>query len=252
MSEINSTPSSDNIKQADNTNNNTAPDMNKQTDIANEITHGYFIPVVMMIVLGVVIVATFYSKEFNSLLASAASPDPDDSHTKVKQQLLARTVTSDNSEETAKSSVIIEAAASGSTLTTTDTPSSEPVPANTSSAEFRIAAAQDDPVSYTDTQNRVASPHAVPMPYDMPEHYQQFRNELMEHRRRAHEQAVQARREHMKKMHEYRTAVRERIKQDRLDRFVRVQEIGQESQGRIDVQMGRREQAVKRSMNRPI
>ena len=245
MSEIYSTASSGKIKQAD-SNNIMAPDLNMQTDNASEHTHGYFVPVVMMIVLGIIVVATFYSTEFNSLIAGVASPDRDNDRTKAEQRLIARMATEGESEDAAESSAITETAvansassedvtkisgtaAPDSTLTTPDTSLFEPASADASSAEFRTAAAQDKPVSYTGKQLRGASPYAPPMPYDMPENYRQYYNEIMELRRRTHAQAMQARRAHMKKMHEYRTVVRKRIKQDRLDRYLRVHEIAQES-----------------------
>ncbi len=74
----------------------------------------------------------------------------------------------------------------------------------------------------------------------------------MEERRRAYEEATQARREHMIKMHEYRAAVQKRIEQDRQDMYKRRHETRQQKQRKQDELMDRIEQIEKRSMNRPI
>jgi hypothetical protein len=74
----------------------------------------------------------------------------------------------------------------------------------------------------------------------------------MEQRHRAYEEATQARREHMIKMHEYRAAVLKRIEQDRQDMYKRRHETMQQKQRKRDAQMDRIEQIEKHSMNRPI
>ena len=73
----------------------------------------------------------------------------------------------------------------------------------------------------------------------------------MEQRRRSYQEAAQARREYLIKMHEYRAAVQKRIHQDRRDMYDRRQQIEHESQKRLDTHMNWVEQAGKRSMNRP-
>ncbi len=75
MSASASTQSSDNHQNANSNTINTTPDPNKQSENPDENTHGYFIPLVMGIVLGVIIVATFYSEEFNNLVTGVASTD---------------------------------------------------------------------------------------------------------------------------------------------------------------------------------
>jgi len=272
MSEGDSIPSSDNnTGTGNNTINpaNTAPSLTKESDSPDINTHGYFIPLVVMIVLGVSIVAAFYSKEFNTLIAGVAPSDREHGHVNVKQKLLATTGTSDESEDRTKSGVITgaaivanasdektanitEAAVDDSTLTTTDTTSSETVATNASSAEFRIVAAQDKPASHTDKQNRGTYPHEPPMGYWMPREHQQAYNNMMEQRRRSYEEAMQARREHMIKMHEYRTAVLMRIEQDRQHMYKRMQDIEHENRRRQDELMNSLEREEKSSMNRPI
>lgn len=265
MSEINSSESSGYIKQADSNNINTAPDLNKQSDNANVNTHGYFIPVVMMIVLGIIIVATFYSQEFNNLIAGSVSPGQADaliSGTVDKSIVI--TATSDEPADTGKPIAITDTttetiqpdqvAATAIETTVTD---SSLNPAETSStavtAEQALSTDNSRRTSlqyppYTGRHNRKAYHNAPSMAYGMPEHYQNTDNERMEQRRRAHRKAMQARREQMIKVYEYRTAVRERIKQNRLGRYQRMQEIEQDNRGRLD----RIEQEEKRSMNRPV
>ena len=79
---------------------NTAPGTHKTSDNSKETTHSYFIPVVMLIVLCVIIVSTFYSEEFNNLIAGAAPPDQaDELASEVTQHSVANTGTLDKPED---------------------------------------------------------------------------------------------------------------------------------------------------------
>lgn len=120
------------------------------------------------------------------------------------------------------------------------------------SGKPKIVASLEKQAPFSTRQNNYAYPYAPPMPYDRPEQFQQDYNEMMAERRRAYEQTMQARREHMIKMHQYRAAVQKRIAQDRQDIYKRMKEIEWENQRRRDELMDRLEQENKRSMNRPI
>jgi len=227
MSEGDSIPSSDNnTGTGNNTINpaNTAPSLTKESDSPDINTHGYFIPLVVMIVLGVSIVAAFYSKEFNTLIAGVAPPDRDHGHANVKQKFLATTETSDKSEYKEESGVItetaviadssnkdaagrIESAVSATTSTIAGPPSAETVAVDNFSSQPYQDASLENQSPFSARQEDYAYPHAPPVPYAMPERFRLDYNEMMEQRRRAHEQSMQARREHMIKMHEYRAAV---------------------------------------------
>lgn len=264
-----SSQSSDNHQNANSNTINTTPDPKKQSENPDENTHGYFIPLVIGIVLGVIIVATFYSEEFNNLVIRVASTDQAyELNSEANGKLLSSSASIDTSADTDDSSVIDEAAiatkassevttrvaepaGAGSTSTTPVTPPAETGAGNSVNPQRYIVASQEYQASFTARQDNYA-PYAPPMPYGMPEQHQQDYNNTMEERRRAYEEATHARREHMIKMHEYRAAVQKRIEQDRQDMYKRRQETEQQKQRKRDEQMDRIEQIEKRSMNRPI
>ena len=269
MSASASTQSSDNHLNTDSNLINTTPDPNKQSENPDENTHGYFIPLVTGIVLGVIIVATFYSEEFNNLVTGVASTDQaNELSSDANGKLLASSASIDTSADTDDSSVITEAAVvanasnevttrvtepvvSGSTSTTPGTSSAETVAGNYVNPQPYKVASQEYQAPFMARQDNSA-PYAPPMPYGMPERRQQDYNDTMEELRRAYDEATQARREHMIKMHEYRAAVQKRIKQDRQDMYKRRHETRQQEQRKRDELMDRIEQIEKSSMNRPI
>ena len=269
MSASASSQSSDNHQNANNNTINTTPDPNKQSENPDENTHGYFIPLVMGIVLGVIIVATFYSEEFNNLISDVASTDQAyELNSEANGKLLASSASIDTSADTADSSVISEVAVvanasnevttwvaepagAGSISTTPATSSAITVAGNNVNPQPYIVASQEYQVPVTSRQDNSA-PYAPPMPYGIPERRQQGYNDTMEERHRAYEEAAQARREHMIKMHEYRAAVQKRIEQDRQDMYKRRHETEQQKQRKRDELMDRIEQIEKHSMNRPI
>ena len=248
----------------------TAPGTHKTSDHSSETTHCYFIPVVMLIVLCVIIVSTFYSKEFNDLIAGATPPDQtDELASEATQHPPAGTQTIDHAEDNAKSNTntvaaavteashqvvtgAVESAVADSTLTTANTPTSETTDEPFMTDELKSLASMQDEASYSDRNNRVHYPYAPPVSYAMPQQYQRSYNEMMEQRRGLYEEAMQERREHRIKMREYRAEVNKRIEQDRLDLHKRMQEIEQEHQRRLDQQMNWIELDDKRSINRPI
>ena len=248
----------------------TAPGTNITSGHSSETTHGYFIPVVMLIVLGVIIVSTFYSKEFNDLIAGATPPDQtDELALEVTQHSLAGTQAIDQAENKAKSNTntvaaavteashqvatsAVEAAVADSTLTTADTPTSETTDEPVLTDELNSLVSMQDKASYSERNNRAYYPYAPPISYAMPQQRQRSYNEMMEQRRSLYEEAMQERREHRTKMREYRAEVNKRIEQDRMDMHKRMQEIEQEHQRRLDQQMNWIELEEKRLMNRPI
>jgi hypothetical protein len=265
MSASVSIQSSDNHLNANSNTINKTPDLNKQSKDPDENIHGYFIPLVMGIVLGIIIVATFYSEEFNKLVTGVASTDQ---AYELSSEASSRLLASSSSTDTADSAVIAEAtvaakasnevttsaaepAGAGSTSTTPDTSSAETVSGNYANPQLYIATSQEYRAPVTARQNNYA-PYAPPMPYGMPEQLQQDYNNTLEERRRAYEEATQARREHMIKMHEYRAAVEKRIEQDRQDMYKRRLETRQQKQRERDELMDRIEQIEKSSVNRPI
>lgn len=238
---------------------NTAPGSHKTSDTSNETAHSYFIPVVMLIVLCVTIVSTFYSKEFHNLIAGAASPDQaDELASEVTRHPQAKTPVADEAEEdSAKSNTATETApvteASQEAATdTVETAAPEITAEQIQAGELNSLVSIKDEASYSDRKNRAPYPYAPPMNYSMPQQHQSSYNEMMEQRRSLYEEAMQERREHRMKMREYRAEVNRRIEQDRLDMHKRMQEIGQEHQKRLDQQMNWIELEDRRSMNRPI
>ena len=268
MSVSASIQSPDNHQNANSTTIKTTPDPNKQSENPDENTHGYFVPLVMGIVLGVIIVATFYSEEFNNLVPGVASTDQaDELNSEANGKPQANSASIDASFDTTDSSVIAvtavaakassevtaratEPAGAGST-TTPGTSSAETVAGNYVNPQLYIVASSEYQAPFTARQDRYA-PYAPPIPYGMPERRQQGYNNTHEERRRAYKEATQARREHMIKMHEYRAVVQKRIEQDRQDMYKRRLETRQKKQRERDELMDRIEQIEKSSMNRPI
>ena len=212
----------------------TAPGTYKTSDDSSETTHGYFIPVVMLIVLCVIIVSTFYSKEFNDLIAGATPPvQTDELASEATQHPPAGTQTIDHAEDNAKSNTntvaaavteashqvvtgTVESAVADSTLTTSDTPTSETTDEPVMTDELKRLVTMQDEASYSDRNNRAHYPYAPPVSYAIPQQRRSY-NEMMEQRRGLYEEAMQERREHRIKMREYRAEVNKRIEQDRLD-----------------------------------
>jgi len=273
MSESDSTQSSDKNANTGNSSINsaqTAPCLKKESDNPGQNTHAYFIPLVMVTVISIIIVATFYSNEFNNLIAGVESPDHGDELTSpVQEKLLIRKSAIDKFADTAATNAntasaavdnaadeaattVVETAASASSFIPAKIPSSETSAVTALSPGTATLASLDKQVPSSDSQYRNASPYVPPITYGSPAEHQNAYNEMMQQRRRSYEGAVQARREHLIKMHEYRTAVQKRIHQDRQDMYKRKQLIEQENQKRLDTHMNRMEQAVKRSMIRPI
>jgi hypothetical protein len=246
---------------------NTAPVTQKASDNSNETAHAYFIPVVMLTVLCVIIVSTFYSKEFNTLIAGATSPDQaDEPASEATQHSLAKMQAIDEAEHKAKSktnsetasateasqeatTAVVETAVADSALTTADTPSADTTAERILPDELKSLVSMKDEASYSDRKYRNPTYYAPPMSYRIP---QRTNNEMMEQRRSLYEEAMQERREHRIKMREYRAEVDKRIAQDRQDMQQRMQKIRQEHQKRLDRQMNWIELENKRSMNRPI
>ena len=265
MSVSASTQSSDNHQDANSNTINTTPDTNMQSDNPDENTHGYFIPLVLGIVFGVIIVATFYSEEFNNLFTGVASTDQaDELNPDANGKLQASSASIDAFADTADSGVTAEVAVAakassevtarttepagaGSTSTKPATSSAETGAGNYVNPQLYIAASQEYQAPFTTRQDNYPS-YAPPMPYGIPEQLQQDYNNSMEERRRAYEEAAQARREHMIKIHDYRAAVQKRIEQDRQDMY----KSRQQMQRKRDEHMDGIEQIEKSSMNRPI
>jgi hypothetical protein len=266
MTESDSTPSTSRNSSADNNPLDTAPYMKNKPDNSDESTHGYFIPVVMALVFGVIIISTFYSREFNNLLAGIVSSDPGEQLTSnVKEKFYAKsnaiqqsanvaaTTTSAETGGPAESNTNVSASAS-STITSTispgDTRSEPSAEKDEAISHNSLASIQSQPAYPARSHN-----HAAPLPYApppanyaLPGEWNAY-NELMLQRRRAYEQAQ---REHLKRLDEYRAAVMNRIEQDRVDMLRHMQELAQESQRRRDEFIHRMDQFDNTSMDRPI
>ena len=266
MSESDSIPATNSNSSADNKSVNPAPYMKKKPDDSNESTHGYFIPVVLVLVLGVIIIATFYSKEFNSLVASMIPADEGAQLTaSVKEKFYAKsnmvqdsenttTITgTEKSSETSAYTVNVSDSAQSATTSSgsAGTAATEQVTEDDSpAAPDRLAAIQNQP-TYPVYMNRYPNPLPYAPPsaaYAMPGEWNAY-NELMEQRRQAYEEVQ---REHQKRMLEYRAAVMKRIEQDRQEMLRHMQELAQQSQRRRDEYMNRLEQFEKTSMDHPI
>ena len=266
MSESDPIPSSSSKPSMDNSPVNTAPYMKKKAYNNSESTHDYFIPVVIVLVLSVIIIATFYSKEFNDLMAGIVSSEQgaqlasnEQKQFNAKSNVIRETENAGATSVTAENKAPAENTAnvSGSTRSTTNST----MPSVTASSE--LAAEKEAPTAHNSLaalQNQAGYPaivnnYAVPMPhapppatYALPGEWSAY-NELMMQRRRQYEEAQ---REHLKRINEYQAAVMKRIEQDRADLFRHMQELAQESQRRRDAFIHRMNQFEKTSMDRPI
>jgi hypothetical protein len=266
MSDSDSIPSTSSKSGTDNSPVNTAPYMKKKPDNHSENTYDYFIPVVIVLVLSVIIIATFYSKEFNNLMAVIVSSDEGEQLSSNGQ---------DQFNDKSKVIQVTEDAAARSTTAATGKPAENTASVSDSNhsnpnsirpsgtAGSGLAAGKEAPKLYNSlasVQNQPTWPphmnnYAAPFPhappptsYAMPGEWNAY-NELMMQRRRHYEEAQ---REYLKRIHEYQAAVMKRIKQDREDMLRYMQELAQESQRRRDAFIHRMNQYEKTSMDRPI
>jgi hypothetical protein len=251
MSDSDSTPSTSSNSASANTSVNPAPYLKKKADNSHASTHNYFIPVVMVVVLAVIIIATFYSKEFNNLVASiipsdqAAKLAPDATEKTVAQS---KTIAeSDDAEATGVTDAKIAA-----TITTVSNSSASAQTAENALPVTRnpLASTQNQP-EYPARRNAYAvpSPYAPPPPpYAMPGEWNAY-NAMMQQRRQAYEEA---RRQQLQRMHEYQAAMMKRIEQDREDMIRHMQQLAEQSQKRRDEFISRMEQIEKASMDQPI
>ncbi|MGD8582655.1 MAG: hypothetical protein PVF06_08450, partial [Gammaproteobacteria bacterium] len=242
---------------------NTAPYMKKKPDNSSENTHDYFIPAVIVLVLGVIIIATFYSKEFNNLMAGIVSSDEAEQLTSNGQeQFNTKSNAIQKTKNTGATSMTAEPAentANVSTSTRSTTSSSRP----TGTAGSALAAEKEAPTppdTLASIQSQPAYPaymnnYAAPLPYapppatyTLPGEWNAY-NELMMQRRRQYEQAQH---EHLQRIHEYQAALMKRIEQDREDMLRHMQELAQESQRRRDAFIHRLNHFEKTSIDRPI
>jgi hypothetical protein len=222
-----------------------------------------------VIVLGIIIVATFYSQEFNNLIAGVVSTDQvNEPRSEANGKLLASSATLDESEYTARSRIKTEAAVVANTVSEEATKVVEPARSGSNSSTLETTPAEtvadnvypppntvtsmEYQAPYTGRQYNYASPYTAPMPYGMPEQYRQDYNEMMAARGRVYERTKQARREHAIKMHQYRAVAQKRIEQNRLDIHNRLQALERENQRKRDELMHRLERIEQRAINRPI
>jgi hypothetical protein len=242
MSDSDSAPSNNSNPGTGDTPVDTAPYMKKKADNSSDNTHGYFIPAVMVLVLGVIIIATFYSKEFNNFITAILPSDHD-------EQLVAEqpgeSDTIENKEHMAESASLVTASSAATETTSMEQITEKATPADNSPASIQDRTGFQKPVEMYAPPLAYAPPPAA---YAMPGEWKSY-NELMEQRRRAHEEAW---RQHMQRIHEYQQAVMKRIEQDRADMYRYMQELARESQRRRDEFMNRMEHIEKASMDRPI
>ena len=191
-----------------------------------ENTHGYFVPLVLTIVLGVIVTTTFYSNEFNNLVVDLLPFNRNDEHlSDASEHISTVTERSLKPEATTEASVIEESINAEQSLmeTANTTAATESNESGITTADRvaplqpAIIVADDNTVSYRDRYVQYPGPHTYPQQGMEPERDRHAYQEKMTERRRAYEQARQARKQHIMIMNQYRAAVRQRIEQDRKD-----------------------------------
>jgi hypothetical protein len=254
MSESDSISSTRNNVSSDKNPAEPAPYLKKKPDNSDENTYSYFIPAVMLIVLGVIVVATFYSKEFNGLVASvipAFQQEQFSADAKDRNVSIRESETTGTTGITASAENAVTAADSAEFATASNATGSVQVPETTSPASQRNLVSMQNRPAYPAHMN-YASPYTrPPAPHAMQGEWNAY-NEMMEQRRRAYDEAMQARQQHLKRMHEYQAAVMNRITQDREEMYRHMQQLAQESQKKRDQFMRRIEPAAKQASDRPI
>lgn len=267
MSGSDSRRSSEISDHADSTTINTAPRLNKHTAKLDQDKHAYFVPLVVMIVLGVIVVATFYSKEFNSLIAGSDSPDHADGLMSDKTDTSNATTvsvaesadtagfnavtnsTADRSPRVEENSTVIETAVSDSSLAPADT--STALAKQTLFADNSIMTSQPNPQN-TDSHHRKADYFTPPMAYGMPGQYQNINHDIWQQRHRVYEATTRARRQHMMKMTRDRATALRRMQQDRLHQYKRMREFERQGQNRQDELMPIKQRQDTRTSKRPV
>jgi len=213
-SDSTASPDNNNIHTENHT-GSTVPCLKNKTDDLNlnSNAHDYFVPVIMVIVLGIIIYATFFDKESSMLAANKMPPDQNTRGGSDQQTEITNVESNVSAPESAHDDI-----PTATTLSETDA----------SSSVRSKAISADNQAIYSDRQDNDAYPYAPTTPYSM----HPYNNEIMQARRKAYEQAVQAQNEHMQTMHAYRAAVLKRIQRNRADLYNRRQELGQEKQQR--------------------
>ena len=241
MSERDSTPSSDNNNDSN--------------------THEYFVPIVMLIVLSIVIVATFYDKELDNLFASNQAGDDTMAILKqpaVKPKTLdasdiaaGPTATAEKSNDDTAAPVVV--AHASDPADTIPPPSSLTAYNNDAGSDkTRIVHSTNEQAAYTDINDPFLPADTPTTRHASSAGHRQAYNQMMDERRRLYEDAIQSRRAHMVKMREYRTEVMKRIEQDRKDLYNFRKNSGQQKWNRPYQLRYRPEQTRTESVKIPI
>lgn len=196
---------------------NTSPYLKKKTDDkpTEASSHGYFIPAVITLVLGVIIVTAFFNDSVSNMMAGFDSAAP------VEES--AADAASD------QAGPAISPTNEGITVT-----SDQPGEMNTTIASAKSGNTAQKVVSPAlagNIYNRYGFgyPGYPRTPYAMPESHEKAYREMLQRRRQAYEEAMQKRHEHLQQMHKYRTAVFKRIDKDREDLYKRMYELDLEA-----------------------
>lgn len=202
-------------------------------------THDFFVPAIVMVVLCILIVATFHDKEAGSHPAVIADTGPAgkpaaDKTAETAIHLQAADIADASNQtisDTATPGQLVPgdaalAAQSVDDVNTADTDVRKPTETSTEAGNESAAAspakhtastgkpANDENVSYTgdpaSTGSEIHAPLADPRPATIP---------MQDQGRRLYQEAMQAQKAHVMKMLEYRAEVMKRIEQDRRDLY---------------------------------
>lgn len=203
---MNATESSNCKKNTENDTSGSLPCQKNRSGESHQDSnkHSYFVPVMLMIVLGIIVISTFFDKEFSSPVATQIPQGQHNSATSNHTQTLdPGGDTGDQAEISAPASTHdgISATASASVV--------DNASPKTTSTITRA--------TYATRQTNFAFPYMPQIPHATATDRIHSHYKMMQARRKAYEQATQAKIEHRHKMREYRLIVMKRIQLDRKD-----------------------------------
>ena len=216
----------------------------KKNDSQRKISHDYFIPVILTIVLCVVIVATFFDSNSSNTLTNADTSIQHNDISVAKDQIALNSVVpspqrTQNAEDKTESpaaekqhdGILLPVNKASAAITTSPTKSADWHSSVPSSENNNNAFNQRE---YTE---RVYPRYAPPGSRE--DAYRQ----RSERNRRAYEEHLQRRQQHLEEMQHYRNTVLRQIEKDRIDLRKRMYELDAEAR-RIHLEAEKRRQLL--------
>jgi len=214
----------------------TAPYLSNKKASNDTDNSNYIIPAVLILVLSIVIVSTFYADQVNSLVAKLSFgteaqetiAESTDTETAIEAELT--TQTSDTASETtisteAASSSLPEAVANASP----DTDKADPVTTENTDTTAATNSAKDLPSMAPGPYDARPSWAIANKPYNMGATESKSRKEMLAKQKEAYDLAMQQQREMMIQANQIRKSAYERMQKERHEMQLKMEEIRQQS-----------------------